>query len=55
MLDARRRLFEAETSFARSRYDYLINVLRLQRAAGTLEPQQLARINAQLNETVTVR
>ena len=55
VLDARRRLFEAETSFARSRYDYLINVLKLQRAAGTLEPQQLARINAQLNEIVTVR
>jgi len=55
VLDARRRLFETETGFARSRYDYLINLLRLQRAAGTLEPQQLARINAQLNELVTVR
>lgn len=55
VLDARRRLFEAETNYARSRYDYLINVLRLQRAAGTLEPDRVARINAQLDESVTLR
>ncbi|MCU0975994.1 MAG: TolC family outer membrane protein [Steroidobacteraceae bacterium] len=55
VLDARRRLFEAETNYARSRYDYLINVLRLQRAAGTLEPDRIARINAQLDEPVTLR
>jgi outer membrane protein len=55
VLDARRRLFEAETNYARSRYDYLINVLRLQRAAGTLEPDRVARINSQLDEPVTLR
>jgi outer membrane protein len=55
VLDARRRLFEAETNYARSRYDYLINLLRLQRAAGTLEPAQVARINAKLDETITLR
>jgi outer membrane protein len=55
VLDARRRLFEAETNYARSRYDYLINVLRLERAAGTLEPVKVARINAQLDETVPLR
>lgn len=55
VLDARRRLFEAETTYARSRYDYLINLLRLQRAAGTLEPDQVARINAKLDETITLR
>jgi outer membrane protein len=55
VLDARRRLFEAETNYARSRYDDLINVLRLQRAAGTLEPDKVARINAQLDEAVTLR
>ncbi len=55
VLEARRRLFEAETNYARSRYDYLINLLRLQRAAGTLEPDRLARINSQLDERVTLR
>ncbi len=55
VLDARRRLFEAETNYARSRYDYLINVLRLDRAAGTLEPGKLARINGQLDETIRLR
>ena len=55
VLEARRRLFEAETNYARSRYDYLINLLRLQRAAGTLEPDRLARINSQLDELVTLR
>lgn len=55
VLDARRRLFEAETNYARSRYDYLINLLRLQRAAGTLEPDQVARINAKLDEPISLR
>ncbi len=55
VLDARRRLFEAETNFARSRYDYLINVVRLRLASGTLDPTHVARINAALNETVSLR
>ena len=36
VLDARRRLAQAETDYARSRYDYLINVVRLKLAAGIL-------------------
>ncbi len=55
VLDARRRLFEAETNYARSRYDYLINVLRLKGAAGVLDPNEVAAVNAKLTETVTVR
>jgi len=55
VLDARRRLFEAETNYARSRYDYLVNVLRLKLAAGTLDPTQVADVNARLNETVSLR
>ena len=55
VLDARRRLFEAETNYARSRYDYLINVLRLKGAAGVLDPNEVAGVNAKLTETVTVR
>jgi outer membrane protein len=55
VLEARRRLFEAQTNYARSRYDYLLNVLRLQLAAGTLDRQGLEEINALLTETVRVR
>jgi len=55
VLDARRRLFEAETNYARSRYDYLVNVLRLKLAAGTLDPTEVAAVNANLNEEVTLR
>ncbi|MDP9199506.1 MAG: TolC family outer membrane protein [Pseudomonadota bacterium] len=55
VLEARRRLFEAQTNYARSRYDYLLNVLRLQLAAGTLDREGLEEINALLTETVRVR
>lgn len=50
VLDARRRLFEAQTNYSRSRYDYLINVLRLQLATGTLNVGDLEEINALLRE-----
>jgi outer membrane protein len=55
VLDARRRLFEAETNYSRSRYDYLLNVLRLRLAAGTLDAQGLGEVNALLTENVRVR
>ncbi len=55
VLDARRRLFEAQTNYARSRYDYLLNVLRLRLAAGTLDDQGIADINALLTENVKVK
>ncbi len=55
VLDARRRLFEAQTNYARSRYDYLLNVLRLQLAAGTLDRKGLTDINGMLTESVRVR
>jgi len=55
VLEARRRLFEAQTNYARSRYDYLLNVLRLQLAAGTLDQKGLNDINALLTESVRVR
>jgi outer membrane protein len=45
VLDARRRLAEAETNYARSRYDYLINVVRLKLAAGILKPDDIVAIN----------
>ncbi|MFO1406328.1 MAG: TolC family outer membrane protein [Steroidobacteraceae bacterium] len=46
VLDARRRLFEAERDYARSRYDYLINVVNLKSAAGVLVPGDLDSINS---------
>jgi outer membrane protein len=45
VLDARRRLAEAETNYARSRYDYLINVVRLKLAAGILKADDVVAIN----------
>jgi outer membrane protein len=55
VLQARQRLFQSQTDYARSRYDYLLNVLRLQQAAGTLDGKGLEDINALLAENVTVR
>ena len=55
VLDARRRLFEAQTNYARSRYDYLLNVLRLRLAAGTLDDQGIADINSILTENVRIK
>ena len=55
VLQARQRLFQSQTDYARSRYDYLLNVLRLQLAAGTLDRTGLEEINGLLSETVTVR
>jgi outer membrane protein len=55
VLEARRRLFEAQTNYARSRYDYLLNVLRLQLAAGTLDDKGIADINSILTESVRIK
>jgi len=55
VLQARQRLFEAQTNYARSRYDYLLNVLRLRLAAGTLDDHGIADINALLIENVKVK
>jgi outer membrane protein len=45
VLDARRRLFEAQRDYSRSRYDYLINLVRLKSASGVLVPMDLTAIN----------
>lgn len=50
VLDARRRLFEAQTNYSRSRYDYILNVLQLQLATGTLTVADLEEINKLLQE-----
>jgi outer membrane protein len=50
VLDSRRQLFEAQTNYSRSRYDYIINVLNLQLASGTLNRGDLEEINVFLKE-----
>ena len=50
VLEARRRLFEAQTNYSRSRYDYILNILQLQLATGTLKAEDLQKINAYLRE-----
>ena len=53
VLDARRRLFEAQRDYARSRYDYLINIVRLKSATGGLAPDDLDAINGFLTQPTT--
>ncbi len=40
-----RQLFAAKRDYARARYDYILNTLRLKQAAGTLSPVDLDTIN----------
>jgi outer membrane protein len=48
VLDQRRLLFIADVNYARSRYDYIINVLLLKQAAGTLNANDLVEVNGWL-------
>jgi outer membrane protein len=50
VLDARRKVFVAETVYLRSRYDYLINGLLLKQAAGTLATEDIAQIDGLLTD-----
>ena len=54
VLDARRRLFEAQTNYARSRYDYILNLIELRVAAGTLARTDLDAINMWLRESASL-
>jgi len=45
VLNSRESLFRAQTQYARSKYDYLINVLKLKQAAGTLSASDVGEIN----------
>jgi outer membrane protein len=51
VLESRRRWIQAQTDYSRSRYDYMINMLKLQQAAGTLSEQSLNRLNDLLKES----
>jgi outer membrane protein len=50
VLDARRQLFITETNYARSRYDYIVNWLRLKQAAGNLTVSDLTTVNSWLQQ-----
>jgi outer membrane protein len=54
VLDARRRLFLAQSEYARSRYNYLINIVKLKSASGALAPADLASINTFLTQPTTL-
>ncbi len=53
VLDARRQLYQAETNYARSRYDYIVNVVKLKEATGALAEPDLQKINAWLESRPT--
>jgi outer membrane protein len=48
VLNQRRQLFIADVNYHRSRYDYIINILRLKQAAGSLILEDLIEINGWL-------
>jgi len=50
VLESRRNLFDAQTNYARSRYDYIINLLRLKIATGNLTEADLQEVNSWLTE-----
>ncbi len=51
LLNARKNLVQAQTNFAVARYDYIVSVLTLRLAAGTLDRPELASVNNWLTTT----
>ncbi len=51
VLASRRTLVQAQTDYARSRYDYILNVIQLRLAAGNLDPKTVAEVNQWLDES----
>jgi outer membrane protein len=50
VLQSRQQWVQAQTDYSRSRYEYMLNVIKLQQAAGILSEQSLQRINALLTD-----
>jgi outer membrane protein len=50
VLNAQRELYRAQRDYSRSRYDYLLNVLRLKQAGGQLGPKDVEEIDTLLGE-----
>ena len=55
VLDAQQALFGARSDLSRARYDYMLAVLRLERAAGTLGADDLSRLNGALVRETPLR
>jgi outer membrane protein len=53
VLQSRQQWVQAHTDYAHSRYDYMLNVIKLQQAAGTLSEHSLQRINTLLTDAPT--
>jgi outer membrane protein len=51
LLNARKNLVQAQTNYAVARYDYIVSVLTLRVAAGTLDRPELAAVNNWLTTT----
>ncbi|MBF9001611.1 MULTISPECIES: outer membrane channel protein TolC [Vibrio] len=51
VLDATRRLYDANKNLADARYDYILSVLQLHQATGTLSEQDVLDINAGLKKS----
>ena len=45
VLNSQRSLYQAQRDYSRAKHDYLLNILRLKRAAGTLEQSDITQIN----------
>ena len=54
VLALRRSLVDAQTAYARSRYDYMLNVLRLKQSAGLLDRKALEDVNSWLETPTTI-
>jgi len=55
VLIARQNLFNAQSNYASARYSYILDVLTLEQAAGMIDEGRLTRVNAWLNQTVSIR
>jgi outer membrane protein len=50
VLNAQNTLFAAQRDYANSRYDYILNMLRLKEQAGLLSPEDVYRLDSYLEE-----
>ena len=48
VLNAQNTLFSAQRDYANSRYDYIINMMRLKEQAGLLSPEDVIRLDSNL-------
>ena len=51
VLNAQRDFFSSRRDYSQARYDYILSILRLKQAAGTLAPPDLVQVNTWLSKT----